>query len=81
MCVPEVIKGCGINLFSEHISYGGIGDNIGVEQSQTQSQQPAGQRNVHITIHICKKNIINHDVQMLKPFNESTNINDENSKT
>lgn len=49
MWVPEVIKRRRIDLLSEHISYSCMGENIRVEQGQTQSQQPETQRNA-ITI-------------------------------
>lgn len=40
--VPEVIKGGRVDLLSENVSYSWICDNVRVEQSQAQSQQPAG---------------------------------------
>lgn len=50
--VPEVIKGCRIDLLSEHISYSCICEDVRVKQSQTQSQQPEGQKNT-TTINTC----------------------------
>lgn len=50
--VPEVIKGCRVDLLSEHISYSWVGEDVRVEQSQTQSQQPEAQQIYkHINLH------------------------------
>lgn len=43
MFVPEVVEGCRVDLLSEHISYSCIGEDVRVEQRQTQSQQPEAQ--------------------------------------
>lgn len=37
MFVPEVVEGCRVDLLSEHISYSCIGEDVRVEQRQTQS--------------------------------------------
>lgn len=37
---PEVVKCCGIDFLSKHISDGGICHNISMQESKTQSQKP-----------------------------------------
>lgn len=40
MFLPEVIKGCGVDLLSQDITDGGIGHNISMQKSETKSQEP-----------------------------------------